>query len=142
MSRTNVLPLPAIAATTAPERLVRASLLEICEDGFLRVQGPAGEFRCDCLDGATRPAMRVGDCVLALAPDGTGVGVVIGRIVPYRPPQPEPRLTLEATEVLTLKCGDATLDLRADGKAVLKGEDVLIRATGLQRIKAGSVSIN
>ena len=69
-------------------------------------------------------------------------GVVLGRIASYTAPASPARLTLEATEVLTLKCGDATLDLRADGKAVLKGEDVLIRATGLQRIKAGSVSIN
>ena len=33
-------------------------------------------------------------------------------------------------------------DLRADGKVRSRGDDVLVRAKGTQRIRAGSVSIN
>jgi hypothetical protein len=67
----------------------------------------------------------------------------MGVVGPYRAPEPQKRLTLEATEVLTLKCGEVSIDLRAaDGKMMLRGEDVLLRAKGTQRIKAGSVSIN
>jgi len=118
----------------------RAQLLAIDGDGWLRVVVDGREpWRCLWLEG--KP-LEVGDSVLVLPPGPTNPGVVLGRIATYAAPVSPARLTLEATEVLTLKCGDATLDLRADGKAVLKGEDVLIRAKGLQRIKAGSVSIN
>jgi hypothetical protein len=43
---------------------------------------------------------------------------------------------------LSLKCGDASIDLRADGKVMIRGEDVLVRAKGTKRIRAGTVSIN
>ena len=143
MSSANVLTLPRITSAGLPEGASRVSLVEILDGGLLRVSAPSGgEFLCDWLDSGVALALQPGDVLLALPPDATGRGVVLGRIGPYRPPEPQSRLTLEATEVLTLKCGEATLDLRADGKAVLKGEDVLIRAKGLQRIKAGSVSIN
>ena len=123
-----------------PAGLLRGRLLAIDGDGWLRVQVDGHEpWRCLWLEG--KP-LEAGDAVLVLAPAAASPGVVLGRIASYVAPAAPARLTLEATEVLTLKCGDATLDLRADGKAVLKGEDVLIRATGLQRIKAGSVSIN
>lgn len=125
---------------SGPAGLLRGRLLAIDGDGWLRVQVDGHEpWRCLWLEG--KP-LEAGDAVLVLAPAAASPGVVLGRIASYVAPAAPARLTLEATEVLTLKCGDATLDLRADGKAVLKGEDVLIRATGLQRIKAGSVSIN
>jgi hypothetical protein len=51
-------------------------------------------------------------------------------------------MTLTATETLTLKCGEASVNLRADGQVMVKGEDVLLRAKGTQRIRAGNVAIN
>jgi len=123
----------------------RCSLTHIAEDGTLWVRDDArADYPCDWLDTQSLrvDALSVGDAVLAQFFDGDSRGIVLGRIGPYRAPAPAARFTLEATEVLTFKCGDATLDLRADGKAVLKGDDVLIRARGQQRIKAGSVSIN
>ena len=123
-----------------PAGLLRGRLLAIDGDGWLRVQVDGHEpWRCLWLEG--KP-LEVGGAVLVLAPAAAGPGAVVGRTASHTAPASPARLTLEATEVLTLKCGDATLDRRADGKAVLKGEDVLIRATGLQRIKAGSDSIN
>jgi hypothetical protein len=137
------LPLAKLAAATPEDSLSRAELIAIDAAGGLEVRLPSGRvFSCDHLDSGGVLVLCVGDTLLVLPPDASGRGIVLGRIGPYRAPEPPARLTLEATEVLTLKCGDATLDLRADGKAVLKGEDVLIRAKGLQRIKAGSVSIN
>ena len=123
----------------------RASLLAITDEGYLLVRLPDGsEWECEMLQGALAPGQTLApmDRVLVLPPSAGERACVLGRIGPYHTPEPQARLTLEATEVLTLKCGEATLDLRADGKAVLKGDDVLIRAKGLQRIKAGSVSIN
>jgi hypothetical protein len=97
-------------------------------------------LECLWLENAQMSArLQPGDQVLFVRTNALQ-GVVLGRVGVYAPAPST--LSFEATEVLTLKCGDATLDLRADGKAVLKGEEVLIRARGLQRIKAGSVSIN
>jgi hypothetical protein len=130
----------AAAPEPATGGLLRGELLAIENDGWLSVVVPGNDpWRCLWLEG--KP-LELGDQVLVLPPGAGCPGVVVGRIASYVAPVTPARLTLEATEVLTLKCGDATLDLRADGKAVLKGEDVLIRAKGLQRIKAGSVSIN
>lgn len=120
---------------------VRGQLLAIESDGWLLVAVAGRDpWRCLCLEG--KP-LDVGDSVLVLPPGGAGPGVVLGRIGPYRDAQPQARLTLEATEVLTLKCGDVSIDLRAaDGKLMLRGEDVLLRAKGTQRIRAGNVAIN
>lgn len=143
MSSASVLTFPRPLSELEPAGVARARLVEIGEGGVLKVSLPSGsEFLCDWLDNGVAVALQPGDLLLALPPDASGRGIVLGRIGPYRPAEPQPRVTLEATEVLSLKCGDATLDLRADGKAVLKGDEVLIRARGLQRIKAGSVSIN
>jgi hypothetical protein len=49
---------------------------------------------------------------------------------------------LQAAHTLSLQCGLSSIDLRADGKVVIKGDDVLVRAKGTKRIRAGSVSIN
>jgi hypothetical protein len=136
-----VLPLPHEVAPH-PQR---AEVTALLEGGLIRVRLQDGrEWDAAWLQagGSTSIELAAHDWVIVLPPAGGHPAVVMGRIGPYSPPAPPARLCIEATEVLTLKCGDATLDLRADGKAVLRGEDVLIRARGLQRIKAGSVSIN
>ncbi len=123
----------------------RAEVIALLEGGLIRVRLPGGrEWDAAWLQSGSSGSIELAahDWVIVLPPVGAHPAVVMGRIGPYSPPAPPARLCLEATEVLTLKCGDAVLDLRADGKAVLRGEDVLIRARGLQRIKAGSVSIN
>ena len=55
---------------------------------------------------------------------------------------PNAHLSIESVGQLTLVCGQASIDLRADGKVMIRGEDVLVRAKGTQRIRAGTVSIN
>lgn len=99
---------------------------------------------CDWLDtgGALLRPLSPGDAVLVLWPREGERGIVIGRIGPYRPTLPIDSLRLEGGQSLTLECGDSSLSLRADGKVVIKGEDVLVRAKGTKRIRAGSVSIN
>ena len=52
------------------------------------------------------------------------------------------RVVLEGKEEVVLKCGEATLTLRANGKVVIRGAYVETRATGTNRIKGGSVQIN
>ena len=132
----------------APETVMRATVTLIAEDGCIQVRLADGRYnQCDWLetDSNTGIMLVPGDTVLVLAPAGTEKGVVVGRIGPYRapkPPVPQPNVTIEAGEKLTLKCGESSVDLRADGKVMVRGEDVLLRAKGTQRIRAGTVAIN
>lgn len=135
----------APAAAPLPQMPVRATLLTVQDDGVLQVRMPDGhECACDWLENALTSAqpLAAGDAVLVMPESEVGQAVVLGRIGRYRAPAAQAHLTLEATESLTLKCGEASVDLRADGKVMVRGEDVLLRAKGTQRIRAGTVSIN
>lgn len=51
-------------------------------------------------------------------------------------------LTLTGSESVTLRCGAASITLRADGKITIRGAELESRASGLLRIQGGSVRIN
>lgn len=127
---------------------LHADLVALVPDGQLHVRfGDGRECLCDWLEasGPLVPALAPGDRVLVLPPARDMTGVVLGRIGRYRTPEvmdAQAHVTIEAAESLTLKCGEASIDLRADGKVMVRGEDVLLRAKGTQRIRAGTVSIN
>ena len=127
---------------------LHADLVALLPDGLLSVRfGDGRECLCDWLEasGPLVPALAPGDHVLVLPPSQDLTGVVLGRVGRYRMPEsmaPQAHVTIEAAESLTLKCGEASIDLRADGKVMVRGEDVLLRAKGTQRIRAGTVSIN
>jgi hypothetical protein len=70
---------------------------------------------------------------------------------PIAPPQPGPvlearldgrRVVLDARDEIVLRCGDASITLRRDGKLLIKGAYVETRAKGVNRIKGGAVKIN
>jgi hypothetical protein len=128
--------------------------------------------RCDVLlDGAgSAPALEPGDRVLlTVSRDDPPGGVVLGKIVPGRPRSPEDReeqttsdrqaasrlrseggrtviedreVVLRAGSALRIECGAGTIEIREDGKIVVKGEHLLSRARSTNRIKGGSVGIN
>lgn len=52
------------------------------------------------------------------------------------------RVVLAGKQEVILKCGAASLTLRANGKVVIRGAYVESHATGTNRIKGGSVQIN
>lgn len=52
------------------------------------------------------------------------------------------RIVLEGKHEVVLKCGEASITLRRDGKMVLRGTYVETYARGVNRIKGGSVKIN
>jgi len=52
------------------------------------------------------------------------------------------RLVVSAKHGLVLRCGKASVTLSADGKIVLRGTQVVSHASGLNRIKGGSVQVN
>ena len=124
------------------------SLVEIGDDGTLIVRAPSGTtFECDWVSRGTDDPVRlsVGDPLLIMQAAGVQRPIVLGRIGRYEKPSLEkvpPDLRLEATGTMALRCGEASIELRADGKVLIRGEDVLVRAKGTKRIRAGTVSIN
>jgi len=52
------------------------------------------------------------------------------------------RVVLEGDQEVVLRCGDASITLHRDGKLVLRGAYIETTATGLNRIRGGSVKIN
>lgn len=52
------------------------------------------------------------------------------------------RVIIEGQDEIVLKCGEASITLRRNGKVIVKGTYLESRATGTHRIKGGSVEIN
>jgi hypothetical protein len=52
------------------------------------------------------------------------------------------RVVLEGEDEVVLRCGDASITLRRDGKVMIRGAYVETQAKGVNRIKGGSVKIN
>jgi hypothetical protein len=146
--------LPASNDEAFTERLarlpVRGSVARIEDDGMLTVATADGRvLRCECLHPlgasaliAEAGGLRAGDAVLVLPPQGDQAAIVLGRVGPLTERREVENLSLSASGKLTLRCGESAVDLRADGKVMIRGEDVLVRAKGTKRIRAGTVAIN
>jgi hypothetical protein len=52
------------------------------------------------------------------------------------------RVVLDAAEEIVLRCGQASITLRKNGRVVIRGAYVETRSRGVNRIKGGSVQIN
>lgn len=52
------------------------------------------------------------------------------------------RVEVDATRELVLRCGKASITLRANGRVTIRGVHVETRAAGTNRIKGGNVQIN
>jgi hypothetical protein len=52
------------------------------------------------------------------------------------------RLVITADKEIELRCGKASITLTKAGKVIIRGEFVLSRSAGVNRIKGGSVQIN
>lgn len=52
------------------------------------------------------------------------------------------RYLLEAKDEIILRCGEASITLRRDGRIVIRGVQVESHAAGLNRMKGATVKIN
>lgn len=123
--------------------VAQGTVVAIRSDGLIDVHCPDGNtLACAWLEnsGNHGVVLAPGDAVLLTRHSEDASPVVMGRIGRYG--QPTARVELEAGQTLSLKCGASSMELRADGKVLIKGEDVTVRAKGTQRIRAGTVSIN
>lgn len=123
---------------------LRGDFVRVTGDGFVVVRfAQIGEVACEVLQGQLAVnALPIGAGLLvAVSAEGES-WVVIGEVGRVRPDAPPSNVVIEATEMLTLRCGSSSMDLRANGQVLIKGEDVTLRAKGTQAIRAGNVSIN
>jgi hypothetical protein len=90
--------------------------------------------------------------IVGLLPAEPGA-VLLGTLLQSPSPAPTPakptearvdgkRVVLEGDQEVVLRCGDASITLHRDGKLVLRGAYIENTATGLNRIRGGSVKIN
>jgi hypothetical protein len=132
--------------------LVRGLIVSLLESGEIQVVVPPDadtRLRCDFLETAASSTLRLipGDVVLLMPPAAPGQnGCVLGRVGRYRDPQQQPapaeRVVIEAGEALTLRCGESSVEMRQDGKILIRGNDVVTRGEHTAKIKAGTVEIN
>jgi hypothetical protein len=140
----NLLPDLEHAFSTSGTIYHRATAVNVAENGLVVVRiAPGIDLECEILiTGPQILDIHAEDSLLVLVIPGEPRGIVVGRVGRHCPAEAKANLLIEASESITLKCGSASVELRADGKAMVKGDDVLIRAKGTQRIRAGTVSIN
>ncbi len=137
----------AMFAAAAGELLRTAVVLRVESDGSVVVR-PAGrgELVCDVLHTGSLSGLLLApdDTVLYWQPDADAPrGVILGRVGPSHAPAGAPEeLLLEARQSLTLRVGQGSIQLRADGKVLIKGRDLVSHAQRMNRIKGGAVAIN
>jgi hypothetical protein len=107
------------------------------------------------LDDRRIPA-SVGDTFALLLNEGdSNPPLILGRVSstvplarePAANPSPEvqidgQRVTLHAHTMVVLSCGLGSITLTADGKIVIKGTEIVSRASGSNKIRGGQVNIN
>jgi hypothetical protein len=103
---------------------------------------------------ATLPvtASQVGqDVVLLFERADLAQPIIIGCIQPAQQPEGErpvdvrlngERLVFTAGKEIVLRCGKSSITLTRAGKVLIRGEYLLSRSSGVNRIKGGSVQIN
>lgn len=142
-----------IALETAREREPRLGNFAASIVGFDQQNRPLVE-----VDGAAAPALAT----VPVSPDDLGQAVMITFLEgdPQRPvitgrfqdPRPAPRqrhvkiraeqIDFDAASQITLTCGKASITLHRDGKVVVKGTQLLSRASGVNRIRGGTIELN
>jgi hypothetical protein len=145
------------------ERVLLLGTIVDCDPGDLflvRTDGPAGQrdIVAERLVTSEHPIpLHLGDSVLCWVVDGSeNKGVILGRVGGTTTPNPASAteegatdsgdvpdtLVLEAKQSLTLRVGDGSITIRADGKILIKGKDLVSHAKNVNRIKGGAVAIN
>jgi hypothetical protein len=143
-------------ASLAAPGCVPGRVVERGEDGTVSVAyGPDDDEVRLCrpletAEGVTL-VLAVGDEVLAWLPADDAVpGFILGRVASARAqPDATPAmedvpetLVIEARQNLTLRCGAGSITLRADGRILIRGRDLVSHAQRMNRIKGGAVTIN
>lgn len=137
-------------STAASAPAFVGKVLSVTGEACVRVArlGGAGEERDAVLLHVGGAPLRLvpGDEVLVLLAE-EGRAIVLGRIGPSAESdasnaQLPDEIVLEARKGMTLRVGEGSITLRADGKILIRGKDLVSHARRMNRIRGGSVSLN
>jgi hypothetical protein len=122
-------------------------VLRVEGDGTVVVSADDGqEVLCDVLETTAhdRLFLAASDMVLIWHADPqVPRAVVLGRVgLSHAGPMVPDTLILEAKESVLLRVGDGSITIRADGKILIKGKELVSHAQKMNRIKGGAVAIN
>jgi hypothetical protein len=77
------------------------------------------------------------------------IGLVQDAAFPVGPDRPAPEVTLDgerlvfsAEREIVLRCGKSSVTLTKEGKVVIRGEHLVSRSSGVNRIRGGSIHLN
>lgn len=112
--------------------------------------GPAAARLLVGLDAATLERAASSRQAVGLVFEGGDAGkpLIVGLVAPGPTAAPREvrvdgrRVVLSGEEEVELRCGEASISLKKNGKLVIRGAYVETRAKGTNRIKGGSVQIN
>lgn len=139
---------------SAPAQAPRASdivigqLCALNADGQPAVAWPGGpDSSTPAASLAPVCAADIGRTVALGFPAGAGQPLILGFVwraaaPPLQAEVDGRQVEIEAAETLTLRCGQASITLTADGQVLLRGTYVSSHSTGTQRIKGAAVRIN
>lgn len=110
----------------------------------------------DCRSTVALRRAMIGREVLVVFEDGDlSRPIIVGVIEPHalqeQPPEQEPsvrvqvdgeRHVIEAEREVVLRCGDASITLTRAGKVIIRGNYILSRSTGYNKIKGAAIDIN
>ncbi len=163
MTKESSSPLPPLAVLEFPEpeaKHFEATLGTLVEalpdaDPVVEFEGPDGEvLRHTAVATVQVQPADVGHPVMLMFLRGDlDAPVITGRLAPGRAaPKKITRtkklqldgreLTFEADAELTLKCGKASITLQRDGRIVLRGTNLVSRASSVNRIRGGTIQLN
>jgi hypothetical protein len=116
--------------------------------------GPIAARTIADLSGSV-PARAAGDppreALLVFEDERSDRPIVVGLLAPSAPAKPGKAVTavvdgkqvvIDAQDEIVLRCGEASITLRRNGRVVIRGAYVETRSRGVNRIKGGSVQIN
>ena len=114
------------------------------QDGLFLVEVEDRTILCDRLITSALPhQLEPGGSVIILLPrHENDRGVILGQVSTPEPNAGPDELIIKARKNLTIECGEGSITLRADGKILIKGKDLVSRAQRMNRIKGGGVAIN
>lgn len=111
--------------------------------------GPTAARLLVALDAAALAAAAAGRraCALLFERGDAGLPLIVGLVeataaAPRAATIDGKRVVLTGEEEVELRCGEASISLKKNGKLVIRGAYVETRAKGTNRIKGGSVQIN
>lgn len=145
--KNDVASLVTMTENMAGMQIVRGRISAISPDGKIFVENEIDRscLACDFLrtSAAPLPILTQGDLVLYIFDETLDRGYVLGLIQRYIPEEEVPHhLKFYAKAKIELRCGKSSLTMDREGKVIIKGAQLVSRASGVNKIKGAAVKIN